>query len=120
MTTHFKPRSLSHSLRALFAPKVSGNPHTRFPDTYYGHFYFTKPLCDGVEFLATCERKSKKQMADELMTLGFQQFVSARIKLYNKYAIAERELEKNPEIVRFITALHRWAKQQGYDISKLI
>lgn len=120
MTTPKKPKSLLASLGALFAPKVRGNPHARFPDAYYKQFYHSKPLCDGIEFLATCDEKSQKQMGDELLMLGMQTLMQNRIQLYNKYAIAERELEKHPEIVDFIIKFNKWAKQQGYYISKLI
>jgi hypothetical protein len=55
---------------ALFAPKVEGNPHKRFPDAYYDQIYFTKQASDGIEQIANLTRKSKKETANELMERG--------------------------------------------------
>ena len=90
---------------SLFTPKVEGNAHKRFPDAYYKQIYFTKPLFDGIEFLAICERKSKKQMAHELMELGIANFMGEKIREYNKRVIAARELQQEPELTRFIILL---------------
>jgi hypothetical protein len=73
---------------ALFGPKVEGDPHKRFPDTYYRQIFFTRPLFEGIEFLAKVERKSKKKMANELMALGIARFMEERIHEYNIRVIA--------------------------------
>jgi hypothetical protein len=104
----------------LFTPPKTTDAHKRFPDAYYRRIYFTKPLFEGIEFLAICERKSKKQMAHELMELGIANFMGEKIREYNKRVIAARELQQEPELTRFIIMLRRWAKEQGYDISKFI
>jgi hypothetical protein len=105
---------------ALFSTKVEGNPHKRFPDVYYKRVYFTRPLFEGIEFLAKTERKSKKKMANELMELGLRRFMGDKIREYNKRVIAARELNEKPELTRFIILLRRFAKERGYDISKFI
>jgi hypothetical protein len=120
MKYSFKPRSVKRSIMALFSTKVEGNPHKRFPDAYYGRIFFTRPLFEGIEFLAKTERKSKKKMANELMELGIGYYMGAKIREYNQRAIALRELNKEPELTRFIILLRRWAKERGYDISKFI
>jgi hypothetical protein len=114
----FKPRTLTRSIMSLFAPKIESNAHKRFPDKYYKQIYFTQPLFEGIEFLAICERKSKKQMAHELIELGISHFMAEKIKEYNKKAIAARQLAQEPELTRFIILLRRWAKEKGYDINK--
>jgi hypothetical protein len=102
---------------ALFGPKVEGDPHKRFPDKYYRQMFFTRPLFEGIEFLAKVERKSKKKMANELM--GISRFWGEVLGKYNEAVLAERELAKIPEIVRFIRAYNKMAKQKGFDISKI-
>jgi hypothetical protein len=59
-------------------------------------------------------------MAHELMALGISTFMGEKIREYNKRVIAARELQQEPELTRFIIMLRRWAKEQGYDISKFI
>jgi hypothetical protein len=115
-----KPRSLVRSLMSLFGTGKAVNAHKLYPDVYYRHIYFTKPLFDGIEFLAITERKSKKQMAHELMELGISHFMGEKIREYNKRVIAARELEQEVEVTRFIRLLRRWARSKGYDISKFI
>jgi hypothetical protein len=114
----FKPRSIKRSVMALFAPKIETGAHKRFPDAYYKQIFLTKPMFEGLEFLAKTERKSKKKMANELMELGIGYYMGAKIREYNQRAIALRELNKEPELTRFIILLRRWAKEQGYDINK--
>jgi hypothetical protein len=105
---------------ALFSTKVEGDPHKRFPGAYYKDIYFTRPLFEGIEFLAKTERKSKKKMANELMELGLRKFMGEKIREYNKRVIAARQLEQEPELTRFIILLRRFAKERGMDISKFI
>lgn len=74
----FKPRSIKRSIMALFAPKIETGAHKRFPDAHYRQIFFTRPLFEGIEFLAKTERKSKKKMANELMELGIRRFMGER------------------------------------------
>ena len=115
-----KPSSLKRSVMALFAPKIETSAPKRFPDTYYRQIFFTRPLFEGIEFLAKTERKSKKKMANELMELGIGYYMGAKIREYNQRAIAARQLEQEPELTRFIILLRRWARERGMDISKFI
>jgi ABC-type thiamine transport system substrate-binding protein len=105
---------------ALFGPKVEGDPHKRFPDKYYRQIFFTRPLFEGIEFLAKVERKSKKKMANELMALAISRFMEERIHEYNIRVIAAQQLQQEPELTRFIILLRRRAKEKGYDLSKFI
>ena len=59
---------------SLFAPKVEGNPHKRFPDAYYDQIYFTKQASDGIEQIANLTRKSKKETANILMVMSISRF----------------------------------------------
>ena len=120
MKRKLTPRSVKSSIVSLFTPLKTTDAHKRFPDAYYRRIYFTKPLFEGIEFLAKVERKSKKQMAHELMELGISSLMGEKIREYNKRVIAARELQQEPELTRFIILLRRWAKERGYDISKFI
>jgi hypothetical protein len=104
----------------LFRPKTTVNAHKLYPEVYYRHIYFTKPLFDAIEFLAKTERKSKKQMANELMELAIGTFMGEKIREYNQRVIAARERQQEVEATRFIRLLRRWAKEKGYDISRFI
>jgi hypothetical protein len=105
---------------ALFGTPKPLSTYQRQPDEYYKHIWFTKPLFEGIEFLAKTERKSKKKMANELMELGLRKFMGEKIREYNKRVIAARQLEQEPELTRFIILLRRFAKERGMDISKFI
>jgi hypothetical protein len=105
---------------ALFGTPKPLSTYQRQPDEYYKHIWFTKPLFEGIEFLAKTERKSKKKMANEPMELGLREFMGEKIREYNKRVIAARQLEQEPELTRFIILLRRFAKERGMDISKFI
>ncbi len=53
------------------------------------------------------------------MLMGISRFWGEVLGKYNEEVLAERELAKNPEIVRFIRAYNKMAKQKGFDISKV-
>jgi hypothetical protein len=115
-----KPRSLKRSVMTLFAPKKETSAPKRFPDTYYRQIFFTRPMFEGIEFLAKTERKSKKKMTHVLLELGLRKFMGEKISEYNKRVIAAQQLEQEPELTRFIILLRRFAKERGMDISKFI
>jgi hypothetical protein len=89
------------------------------PKTYYDQIYFTKQASDGIEKIANLTRKSKKETANILMLMSISRFWGEVLGKYDEEVIAERELAKNPEIVRFIRAYNKMAKQKGFDISKV-
>jgi len=96
---------------ALFGTPKPLSTYERQPDEYYKHIWFTKPLFEGIEFLAKTERKSKKKMAHELMELGLRSFMGDKIKEYNKREIAARKLNEEPELTRFIILLEKMGQR---------
>lgn len=52
----FKPYLIRRSLMALFGTKKGVNPHTRYPDAYYGRVAFDKPMFQGIELVAKIEK----------------------------------------------------------------
>jgi hypothetical protein len=101
---------------ALFVTKKGVNPHTRYPDAYYGRIFFDKRMFDGIEWVARIERVSKKKAARLLIERGFSSWMGEKIKT----ELAIKKLEDNPHLTRFVIELRRFAKQRGMDISKFI
>jgi hypothetical protein len=60
---------------ALFAPKKGVNPHTRYPDAYYGRVFFDKRMFDGIELVGKIEHLSKKKAA-RLLIIAESLFLS--------------------------------------------
>lgn len=104
---------------SLFAPPKSVNMPKLYGDAYYRQIFFTKQTFNGIEQIADLTRKSKKETANILMLLSISRFWGEVLGKYNEEVIAERELAKNPEIVRFIRAYNKMAKEKGFDISKV-
>jgi len=114
----FKPRLLKRSVMAMFGVKKPLTTFDRRPDDYYKMVWLDKPFFDCIEFLAKTDRMSKKKMTHVLLELGIGYYMGDKIREYNQRAIAARQLEKEPELTRFIIQLRRWAKEKGYDINK--
>jgi pantoate kinase len=101
---------------ALFVTKKGVNPHTRYPDAYYGRIAFDKRMFDGIELVAKMERVSKKKAARLLIERGFSSYMGEKLKT----EMALRELERKPHLARFVLELRRFARERGMDISKFI
>ncbi len=104
---------------SLFVPSKTVNAPKLYGDAYYRQIFFTKQTFDGINQIAGLTRKSKKETANALMLMGISRFWGEVLGKYNEEVLAERELAKNPEIVRFIRAYNKMAKQKGFDISKV-
>ncbi len=113
-------RSLIGSIMTLFAPKNGVNPHKRYPNEYDNHFYFNKPLCDGIEFVARIERLSKKSTAEMLMTAGFSSYMGQKLTDHIHAQAEARKMGQPFRPNRFARLLRRYAKERGMDISKFI
>ena len=109
-----RSRSLTRSLMALFGTKVEGDPHKRFPDSYYRTIYFDKRMYDGIAWVAKMERVSKKKAARLLIERGFSSWMGEKIKEDR----ALRKLEEEPHLTRFILEFRKFAREHGMDISK--
>jgi uridine kinase len=105
---------------ALFGTKKGVNPHTRYPDAYYGRVFFDKPMFDGIKLVAKIERRTKKKAARLLIERGFINYVSEKLKEAIKVEIAAEELRQKPKANRFIRELRKFAAERGIDISKFI
>jgi hypothetical protein len=116
MTKKLNPRSLIHSLTGLLGTKAEGDPHKRFPVTYYKHIYLDKQMYDGIELVGAIERLSKKKAARLLLERGFSSYMGEKLKT----EMAIRELERKPHLTRFVLELRRFARERGMDISKFI
>jgi hypothetical protein len=101
---------------ALFGTKKGVNPHTRYPDAYYGRVFFDKRMFEGIEWVARIERLSKKKAARLLIERGFSSYIGEKMKI----ELAIRELERKPKLTRFVLELRRLAKERGMDISKFL
>jgi hypothetical protein len=101
---------------SLFGTKKGVNPHTRYPDAYYGRVFFDKPMFDGIKLVAKLERTSKKKPARLLIERGFRSYMGEKLKM----ELALRVLERKPRLTRFVLELRRLAKTRGMDISKFI
>jgi hypothetical protein len=62
-------------ITALFGTKKGVNPHTRYPDAYYGRVFFDKPMFEGIELIAKIERTTKKKAARLLIERGFSSYM---------------------------------------------
>ena len=66
MKTKLNVRSLTRSLVGLFVTKKTVNALKLYPNEYNKHYYFNKPLSDGIELVAAIERTTKKQAAQKV------------------------------------------------------
>jgi hypothetical protein len=114
-----KPRLLIRSLSDLFCTNRTVNAHKLYPNEYYKHFYFTKPLFDGIELIAKIERTSKKDAAELLMKAGISSYMGDKISEYIHSEHVARE-QNDAKVSRFIMFLKRYAREQSTDISKII
>jgi hypothetical protein len=80
MKTTSRSRSLTRSLMALFGTKKGVNPHTRYPDAYYGRVFFDKPMFDGIKLVAKIEGTTKKKVARQLIERGFSVYMGEKVK----------------------------------------
>jgi hypothetical protein len=76
MTGTNRRRSLLHSIKGIFRANKTTNAHKLYPIAYYKRYYLSKPMSDGVEFLAKTQRKSKIWITNELMELGIKTYLS--------------------------------------------
>ena len=120
MKRRLKPRSLTRSLMALFAPKKGVNPRILYPNAYYKQIFFDKQMFDGIELVGKIERVSKKQAARLLIERGFSSYMGEKLKEAAQVEIAVDELRRKPRATRFVLELRRFAKERGMDISKFI
>lgn len=79
MKTTFKPRSLTRSLMALFAPKKRPSAHQRLPDAYYKPIWFDKKMFDGIQLVAKIEKLSKKKATRFLLEKGFRNYIGEKL-----------------------------------------
>ena len=105
---------------ALFGTNKTINAHKLYPNEYHKHFYFTKPLCDGIELIAKIERTSKKDAAELLLKAGLSSYMGKKLAEYIKNEQAAREFNQKMKMTRFIQVLRRYAREHGMDISKII
>ena len=105
---------------ALFGTKKGVNPHTRYPDAYYGRVFFDKPMFDGIKLVAKIERTTKKKAARLLIERGLINYISEKLKEAVQVKIAVGELRRKPTATRFIRELRKFAAERGMDIAKFI
>ena len=86
-------------------------------DDNYRHYYFSKKLCIGVEWVAKFEHISKKNAAELLMEAGLSKYIGAKVTEQLHANHAARERNEKVRSNRFIQDLKRYAKSQGMDIS---
>ena len=77
-------------------------------------------MYDGVVFIAKYERKPKTQVVNELLALGLRCYFGDKIKQEIKEDIATEKLKRDPELVRFVFMLRKFARAHGKDVSKLL
>ena len=116
----FKLPSLTRSLMSLFVIKKGVNPHTRYPDAYYGRIAFDKRLFQGIELVAKIERTTKKHAAEELMKAGLSSYMGEKLTQYIESERAAREFHQKMQYNRFIYIIRQYARERGYDISKFL
>ena len=90
----------------LFGAKKGRNPHKDFPETYYNHVFFSERLFKGIEFVAHCEKLSKKQAADKLMTYGMSSWMGEKVTEY-------LQDERNTMDYHQRLSTRRWLSGQG-------
>ena len=105
---------------ALFGTKKGVNPHTRYPNEYYGRVAFTKQMFDGFELVSKIEKISKKQAAHLLIEAGFKYYIGVKIKEDIRNRLAAKELNRKVKLTRFVLEFRRFAKERGMDIKKII
>ena len=120
MKNNFKSRSIIRSITCLFTPKVTTDAHKLYPIAYYKRVYLSKPMFEGLEFIAAVERKSKIRMTNELMERGIKSYFGEKLGKYIEDDIEARKRGERATVTRFIRELRKLAKSKGMDISKFI
>jgi hypothetical protein len=120
MRNNFKSHSVKRLLTVLFAPKVTTDMHKLHPIAYYRRIYLSKPMFEGLEFIAATERKSKIRMTNELMERGIRSYFGEKLGKYIEDDIEARKRGERATVTRFIRELRKLAKSKGMDISKFI
>ena len=111
---------LTRSITGLFGTNKRRNPHKLYPNEYYKNYFFSKPLCDGIELVALIERINKKQAADLLMKAGLSSYMGEKLTEYIEDERAAREFHQKMKRTRFIHILRKYARERGMDISMFI
>ena len=120
MRNSFKSRSLIRSITHLFTPKVTTDRHKLHPYEYYKRVHLSKPMFEGLEFIAAVERKSKIRMTNELIERGIKSYFGEKLGKYIEEDLEARKHGARATVTRFIRELRKLAKAKGYDISKFI
>ena len=89
-------------------------------DDYYKNYYFNKKLSDGIELVALIEHISKKQAAELLMKAGLSSYMGGKITEYIENERKAREQNQILKLTRFVRIVRQYARERGYDISKII
>jgi intein-encoded DNA endonuclease-like protein len=84
-----------------FAPTKIVNAHELYPNEYYKHFYFNKPLCDGIELVAEIEKINKKKASQNLIKRGFSSWMGEKVKNHIDNEKSARELDQKIKLTRF-------------------
>ena len=113
-------RSLARSIAGHFGAKRDRNVHKSHSEKYYKQYFFTKPFCDGIEWIAGIERISKTDAANLLMKAGLSSYIGDKITEYLQDQRAAQQFHQRMRYNRFIRMLRQYAKEQGMDISKFI
>ncbi len=79
-----------------------------------------KNLSNGIKWLAKARRITIKQQTEELMAEVFSNHINKLIDQAADMQLAERYLERNCDIVRFIMAFRKLAKEKGVNIDQII
>ena len=111
-------RSFIHSIKGLFGAKKEGDPHKLYPIAYKKHYYLCESNADGVDWLAKVRRQTKVSTINELVAWGFHAYLSNEFKLYNQAVADAKDGLPRPVPPYIIKQFVKFAKQQGYDISK--
>ncbi len=118
-TTH-KTNRVVRSIRNIFRPETHNKTRKLHPDEYYCNFYFTKNVGDGVEFISKIEHSTKKAAANILMERGISVYMGAKVTQSIQRGDLSGEPEQKAERTWFRRVMRRRARDQGFDISRII
>ena len=118
--SNLKLPSLTRALQGLFGSNKPISTRKRHPIAYFRQVYLSKPMYEGLEFIAEVERKSRVGMANEIFERGIKSYFGEKLGKYIEDDIEARKHGARATVTRFVRELRKLAKVKGYDISKYL
>ncbi len=114
----FRGKRLQARLMRLLGIKKPNITFINHPERYWKHYFVYQEYDKAIDYLSKERGITKMAMLNELVEIGLNHYISAKIQEANQQAISDREAGRVLKVNHFVRMLRRWAKDEGYDINK--